>query len=205
MARKAKIERNTSETQVSLEIELDGSGKAAVETTIPFLNHMLELFAHHGLFDLKLKASGDTHVDLHHTVEDIGLTLGDAVARALGDKKGIRRYGSVTLPMDDALVTMALDLGGRPYFATQEFVDPEGVIPQKLEDRAEGVDLELINEFYRSFVNTCGANLHIIIHDGENLHHIIEASFKAFGRVLDEASRLDERIGGQIPSTKGRL
>lgn len=205
MDRKTKIERNTSETQICLEINLDGSGKADIETDIPFFTHMLVLFARHGLFDLNCKASGDTHIDLHHTVEDIGLTLGEAVAKALGGKKGIRRYGSVILPMDEALVTMAVDLGGRPYFAMQNIITHEGTIAQKLEDKLVGVDLELIAEFFRSFANSCQANLHIVLHYGDNLHHIIEALFKAFGRVLDEASGLDERISGQIPSTKGTL
>ena len=205
MGRNAKCERSTKETQVSLEIKLDGSAKATVETTIPFLNHMLELFTRHGLFDLTCKASGDTHIDLHHTVEDLGLVLGKAIAQALGDKQGIRRYGSVTLPMDEVLVTMALDLGGRPYFTIHDDIAHKGTIAQKLEDKLAGVALELIAEFFRAFANNCGANLHIMLHYGENLHHIIEAMFKAFGRVLDEASRLDERISGQIPSTKGTL
>ncbi len=205
MDRKAKIERNTTETQISLELNLDGSGQAGIETSIPFLDHMLELFTRHGQFDLNVSASGDTHIDLHHTVEDIGITLGEAVAKALGDKKGIRRYGLVILPMVDALVTMAIDLGGRPYFFMQNTITHEGAIAQKLEDKLVGVDLEVIAEFFRSFANSCSANLHIILHYGENLHHIIEALFKSFGRALDEASGLDERISGQIPSSKGTL
>jgi imidazoleglycerol-phosphate dehydratase len=206
MARVAKRERSTHETQVRVNINLDGSGKAAVETTIPFLNHMLELFARHGRFDLRLEARGDTHIDLHHTVEDIGLTLGEAATQALGDKAGICRYGSVTLPMDDALVTVAVDLGGRPYFVMRhQIVAPEDAIAQMLEDKVKGIDLELMRHFFESFAAAGKANLHIILHHGENLHHIIEAMFKALGRALDEASRLDERIAGQIPSTKGKL
>jgi imidazoleglycerol-phosphate dehydratase len=212
-------ERTTNETRIKLTINLDGSGKATIDTTIPFLDHMLELFARHGQFDLELSAKGDTHIDLHHTVEDVGIALGEAVACALSDKKGIRRYGSIVLPMDEALVTIALDLGGRAYFKYHKYM-PGGLhgtiealeevkiaqkIAQQLEDKIKGVDLELIAEFFKSFANNCQANLHIILHYGENLHHIIEGMFKAFGRVLDEASRLDERLKGQIPSTKGTL
>ncbi len=205
MARKAKIERSTQETQIRVAINLDGSGKAAVATSIPFLDHMLDLFARHGQFDLEVSASGDTHIDLHHTVEDIGLTLGEAVAQAIGDKKGIRRYGSVILPMDEALVTIALDLGGRAAFIIRNQATINGSIAQRLDDKIKGIDLELIAEFFKSFANSCQTNLHIILHYGENLHHIIEAMFKAFGRALDEASQLDERLKGQIPSTKGSL
>ncbi len=212
MTRQAIIERNTLETQISVEIDLDGSGKAAVATSIPFLDHMLDLFARHGNFDLDLSARGDTHIDLHHTVEDMGITLGEAVAQALGDKKGIRRYGNIILPMDESLVTLALDLGGRPFFELHKpteggFADilREEKIAQQLDDKIKGIDLELITEFFKSFANSCYVNLHIILHYGENLHHIIEALFKAFGRVLDEASRIDERFKGQIPSTKGTL
>jgi imidazoleglycerol-phosphate dehydratase len=205
MARQAKVARTTKETQIQVEIDLDGSGKTTIDTTIPFLDHMLELFTRHGQFDLLLSASGDTHVDLHHTVEDIGITLGEVVAQALRDKKGIRRYGSVVLPMDEVLVTIALDLGGRPCFKIKHEATWDGSIPQQLDDKIKGIDLELITEFFKSFANSCQANVHIILHYGENLHHIIEAMFKAFGRVLDEASRLDERLKGQIPSTKGTL
>jgi imidazoleglycerol-phosphate dehydratase len=205
MNRRAKIERNTRETQISLALNLDGSGQAAVETGIPFLDHMLELFSRHGLFDLECKASGDTHIDLHHTVEDVGLVLGDAFRQALGDKRGIKRYGSISLPMDDALVSLAVDLGGRPYFALQREVATYGKVAQKLKDKLVGVDLELVAEFFRAFANSCGINLHIVLLRGENLHHVIEALFKAFGRVLDQASQLDERLSNQVPSTKGVL
>ncbi len=215
MLRTTELQRNTTETQISLKINLDGSGISDIQSSIPFFDHMLDLFTRHGLFDVSLRATGDTHIDLHHTVEDIGLLLGQAVREALGDKAGICRYSSLILPMDEALVSVAIDLGGRPYFKFSEYTPAglpplsqairAGEIPQQLADKIAGIDLELICEFFKSFANTCGANLHIILHYGANLHHIIEGIFKAFGRVLDIATKLDDRLYGRIPSTKGKL
>ncbi len=199
MARRAKVDRKTTETDISLEIELDGTGRYEVDTSIPFFDHMLALFSRHGLFDITLKARGDTDVDFHHTVEDVGLCLGEAMAGALGDKKGIRRYGSATVPMMDALATVVVDVGGRPYLKYN-------VSPPEPYTRTDGTDFDprLVEEFLRAFSNTSGTDLHVTLHYGRDVHHSVEAIFKALGRALREAVEIDPRIEGVL-STKGRL
>jgi imidazoleglycerol-phosphate dehydratase len=195
MSRRALIERKTRETEISVEIDLDGSGKSEIQTPLPFLSHMLDQIARHGSFDLTVRAVGDTEIDGHHTTEDIGIVLGSAVLSALADKKGIRRYGSATLPMDEALVTAALDLSGRAYFV---FRVP---LPKaKIGD----FDVELAEVFFEAFARSAQANLHFHLVEGQNLHHIVEISFKAFARALRDAVELDPRAVG-VPSTKGTL
>jgi len=195
MTRKATLERKTSETQIRVELNLDGTGKHQIETPLPFLTHMVEQLSRHGLFDLSVAAAGDVHIDGHHTTEDLGITLGRAFADALGDKRGIRRYGSATLPMDEAMVTCALDLSGRTFFAWRV------PLPKaKLGD----FDTELCEVFFEGFARGAQCNLHMQLHAGENLHHIIEISFKALARALREATEIDPRVTG-VPSTKGTL
>jgi imidazoleglycerol-phosphate dehydratase len=195
MSRKASLERNTSETQIRIELDLDGSGQHRIVTPLPFLTHMVEQLSRHGLFDLTVEAAGDVEIDGHHTTEDIGIVLGEAVRQALGDHKGIRRYGSATLPMDEALVTVAMDLSGRPYFVWK--------IP--LPKAKIGTwDVELAEVFFEAFARAAQANLHMVLHDGHNLHHIVEISFKAFSKALRAATELDPRAPG-VPSTKGML
>jgi len=195
MSRRAKLERKTSEVAVEVDINLDGKGKYQIETGIPFFNHMLSQFAKHGYFDLKLEAKGDIEVDYHHTVEDVGLTLGKAFYKALGDKKGISRFGEAFVPFDETLVFASVDLSGRPFCAYR--VDtPKSKIGE--------FDAELGREFFKSLSNTLKCNLHIELKHGDNLHHIIEAAFKAVGRALDRATMIDGR-SKEIPSTKGRL
>jgi imidazoleglycerol-phosphate dehydratase len=195
MTRKAEITRKTAETDIRLSIELDGEGKYSVQSPAHFLNHMLELFSKHGLFDLTVQASGDSEIDLHHTVEDIGICLGDAVDKALGDKAGIKRYGTSTVPMDEALATAVVDLSGRPFLVYEvEFGS----------DKVGEFDLELFEEFFKSFAVHARANVHIVIHHGKNAHHMAEACFKAFARSLSDAVRIDPRIKGVL-STKGKL
>ncbi|MGH7849655.1 MAG: imidazoleglycerol-phosphate dehydratase HisB [Thermodesulfobacteriota bacterium] len=193
--RKAKTERVTSEVRVKVDINLDGKGVYEIETGIPFFNHMLSQFAKHGYFDLKISASGDLDVDFHHTVEDVGLALGDAFQKALGDKKSIRRFGEAFVPFDETLAFASVDLSGRPYLVYRVKV-PKSKVGE--------FDLELGEEFFKSFSNTLLCNLHIELKYGENLHHMIEAIFKAVGRALDNATKIDPRSGG-IPSTKGKL
>jgi len=193
--RKAKTERVTSEVKVKVEINLDGKGVYEIETGIPFFDHMLSQLAKHGYFDLKISASGDLDVDFHHTVEDVGLALGDAFLKALGDKKSIRRFGEAFVPFDETLAFASVDLSGRPYLVYRVKV-PKSKVGE--------FDLELGEEFFKSFSNTLLCNLHIELKYGENLHHMIEAIFKAVGRALDNATRIDPRSGG-IPSTKGKL
>jgi len=195
MARTASIERRTGETQVSIDINLDGQGAVRIETGVGFLDHMLHLMARHGCFDLKAVAKGDLHIDSHHTVEDVGLTLGQALKQALGDKAGIRRYGHAIVPMDETLATVAVDLSGRPYLAWQAQIPNVmlGVFPA-----------ELGEEFFRAFSNSAQMNLHAIVHHGTNTHHQLEALFKATGRALRMACEFDPRAPG-IPSTKGVL
>jgi len=195
MTRTAKVERKTRETEIRVEIDLDGTGKASIDTPLPFLSHMLEQIARHGAFDLTVAARGDVEIDGHHTTEDIGIVLGKAVLDALGDRHGIRRYGSATLPMDEALVTAALDLSGRPFFVWRVPL-PKAKIGTW--------DVELAEVFFEAFARTALANLHVVLHEGSNLHHIVEISFKAFARALREATELDARVAG-IPSTKGTL
>ncbi len=193
--RRGEIRRETKETVVDLAISLDGSGKSNIETGIPFLDHMLELFARHGLFDLDVKAVGDLEVDAHHTVEDVGICLGAALKTALGDLVGIKRYGWAILPMDDALATVSLDLGGRPYLA---FSMPT------LDGEMGGFSMELLPEFFQAFCNNAGANIHIRVDAGRNRHHVAEAVFKAFSKALDQAAAFDPRVEG-VPSTKGNI
>jgi imidazoleglycerol-phosphate dehydratase len=195
MTRKAQVERKTRETDILVEVDLDGTGKSSIETPLPFLSHMLEQIARHGSIDLTVRAQGDTEIDGHHTTEDVGIVLGAAVLQALGDRRGIRRYGSATLPMDEALVTAALDLSGRAFFV---FRVP---LPKaKIGD----FDCELAEVFFEAFARSAQCNLHIRLLEGTILHHIVEISFKAFARALREASELDPRAVG-IPSTKGSL
>ena len=195
MGRTATVARRTKETDISVEIDLDGSGEYQIDTPIGFLTHMVEQLAKHGLFDLQVRALGDTHIDGHHTTEDLAICLGQAVAEALGDKAGIRRYGSSTLPMDEACVTCTLDLSGRPFFVWAVS------LPKA---RVGDFDSELAEVFFEGFCRGTQCNLHMRQHAGDNLHHIIEISFKAFARALREATELDPRVRG-IPSTKGML
>lgn len=194
--RTATIQRTTAETDISLSLNLDGSGKGELNTGIGFLDHMLSLFARHGRFDLVISCKGDTGVDDHHSAEDIGIALGEALKAALGDKRGIRRYGSLMLPMDEALVLCALDLSGR---ATLRY---RASIPSQ---KIGTFDTELIQEFFLALSRTAGITLHIQQLDGENSHHIAEAMFKAFGRALKEAVSIDPDAADEIPSTKGVL
>jgi imidazoleglycerol-phosphate dehydratase len=193
--RVARIERKTRETEILLQLNIDGLGEASVETTIPFLNHMLEAMGRHGLFDLKVDARGDTEVDLHHTVEDVGICLGKAFHEALGDKRGIVRFGTSYVPMDEALASVHIDISGRPYISFS--------VPLA-KTKVGNFDLDLLKDFFRAFAMNAMVNVHVNLHYGENLHHIAEAIFKAFGRGLAEASRLNPRIHGVL-STKGSL
>jgi imidazoleglycerol-phosphate dehydratase len=195
MSRTAAIERVTKETRIKLSINLDGSGSGKICSSVPFLDHMLDLFARHGLFDLEIEAQGDIDIDFHHTVEDIGIVLGQAIRQALGDKQGIRRYGQATVPMDETLASVVTDLSGRPYLAYNVSLPKV-----KIGD----FDVELAREFFQALVNNLGANLHINVMYGDNVHHILEACFKAAARALDMASQLDPRIVG-VMSTKGKL
>lgn len=193
--RTAKIDRQTSETQISLELNLDGAGAAQIATGVGFLDHMLTLLAKHAAIDLNVTATGDLHIDQHHTVEDVGICLGRAVREAVGDKAGIRRYGHFTLPMDETLATTALDLSGRHYLVFQAaFSSP----------KIGEFDSELVEEFWRAFSGAALCNLHILLHHGHNSHHIAEAIFKATGRALRMAVESDPRMPG-VPSTKGSL
>ncbi len=189
------VNRKTKETDISMEFSIDGTGKAQIETGIGFFNHMLESFVRHGFFDMKLAVKGDLYVDSHHTVEDTGIVLGQAIKSALGDKQGIKRYGSFVLPMDETLVLCAIDLSGRPYLA----FDLDLTI-----DKVGYLETELIKEFFYAISYSAGMNLHIKKLSGENNHHIIEAAFKAFAKALDEACTVDERIQGVL-STKGSI
>ena len=193
--RNAEIERITSETNVTIKLQLDGNGTADISTTVPFLDHMLNLFARHGLFDLQVTAQGDTEIDAHHTVEDVGIVLGEAVKQALGDKQGIARYGTALVPMDETLVAVTIDLSGRTYLVYHV------PLPKV---KVGSFDVELAREFFQAFANSCGCNLHLNLQYGDNVHHIIEACFKGFGRALDSAVRCDERVSG-VMSTKGVL
>ncbi len=194
--RKAIIKRNTTETRISLNINLDGRGKSGIRSPIGFLNHMLNLFARHGLLDLQLKASGDTEVDIHHTNEDIGICLGLALKEALGNKEGIRRFGFASVPLDEALVEVSLDLSGRPYLKLK-------IQNSKLKIQGE-YDINYLTQFLQALVNNAGMTLHVEIISGEDTHHIIEAVFKALGQALKDAVSIDPRIKG-ILSTKGKL
>ena len=194
-SRKAEVARKTAETDISVKIDLDGSSTAAVQTSIPFFDHMLTLMAKHGFLDLEINAQGDTEVDFHHTVEDAGLTLGEALGKALGDRSGIKRYGQATVPMDEALATVSIDLCSRPYLVYQ--VDLSS--PQ-----SGGFDANLAEQFFRALAGAIPATLHLNLDYGSNLRHVLEALFKAFGRALGEASSADSRLKGVL-STKGSL
>ena len=195
MKRQATVNRKTKEVKCSITLNLDGSGKYDIKTGILFFNHMLEQFSKHGYFDLKIKAIGDTEIDFHHTVEDTGIVLGDAIDKALGDKKGIRRFAHASVPFDDSLVSVTLDLSGRPYFVFR------GEIPKS---KIGEFDVELAEEFFKSLSSSLKCNLHIELKYGSNLHHNIEAMFKAVGIALDEATSIDTRSKA-VPSTKGTL
>ena len=195
MSRKATIERITRETQIKLTLDLDGTGEAKVCTSVPFLDHMLNLFARHGLFDLAVEAKGDIDIDFHHTVEDIGIVLGEALKEALGTKEGIRRYGQATVPMDETLASVAVDLSGRPCLVYNVRL-PKVKIGE--------FDVELAKEFFQALTNNLAANVHINVMYGDNVHHILEACFKALSRALDQATQADPRIAGVL-STKGKL
>lgn len=195
MPRTAVVERVTKETRIRLSLGLDGSGESKVCTSVPFLDHMLDLFSRHGLFDLQVEAQGDIDIDFHHTVEDIGIVLGEALKRALGAKEGISRYGHATVPMDETLASATIDLSGRPYLCFN--------VPLPKVKIGE-FDVELVREFFQAFANSGSLNLHVNLKYGENVHHIVEACFKAFARALDAATRQDSRITGVL-STKGQL
>jgi imidazoleglycerol-phosphate dehydratase len=195
-ARQARIERKTKETEIALQLNLDGTGASKVQTPIPFFSHMLEAWAKHGLVDLAVEASGDIEVDIHHTVEDVGIVLGQALRQALGDKKGIVRYGTAFVPMDEALVQASVDISGRPFLV---FSVPVA------RTRVSNFDLDMLQEFFRAVAFNAEITLHVTMHYGHNLHHIAEAVFKSVARALAEATRLDPRIAGVLPSTKGML
>ena len=195
MKRKAEVERKTKETDIKISLKLDGKGLAKVSSGIPFFDHMLTLLAVHGFFDLSVSAAGDLDVDFHHTVEDVGLVFGDAVREALGERKGICRYGHAVTPMDDALASVSVDLSNRPYlvYNAPEFAASEIALSPSL-----------TKEFFRALVNRAGMNLHINVAYGEDAHHVVESIFKAFGRALDQAASLDGRVSG-VRSSKGSL
>jgi imidazoleglycerol-phosphate dehydratase len=197
LPRRSHIQRHTTETRIDAELDIDGTGRRDIHTPLPFFSHMLEALTRHGLLDLQLKAEGDIEIDGHHTVEDVGLVLGMAFKDALDDRAGIVRYGAATLPMDETLVTCAVDFCGRPAFVWRV----EG-----LERRWVGTfDCELAREFFAAFASRAECNLHVLLHYGGNAHHIIECIFKAFARACDAATRIDPRLAGQVPSTKGTL
>ncbi len=195
--RTATIERITKETQIRVALVLDGTGNRKIETPLPFLSHRLEAFTRHGVFDVEIRAAGDLEIDAHHTVEDIGLVLGDCFREALGDRAGIVRYGAGTLPMDEVMVTVAVDFCGRPAFVW----NVAGLDGKWIGE----FDCELAKEFFAAFATRAQCNLHVLLHYGGNAHHVIECIFKAFARACDQASRIDPRLGGAVPSTKGTL
>lgn len=194
MARTARVERTTKETEIKLELNIDGSGQSKIETGIGFFDHMLISFAKHGFFDIKLKVQGDLIVDGHHTIEDTGIVLGQAIRQALGEKTGIKRYGSFLLPMDETLVLCAIDLSGRPYLNFEAEFSAE---------RVGYMETEMVREFFYAVSYAAGMNLHIKVIDGKNNHHIIEAMFKAFAKAMDEATMIESRLQGVVLSTKG--
>ncbi|MBP8256384.1 MAG: imidazoleglycerol-phosphate dehydratase HisB [Opitutaceae bacterium] len=194
--RKAAIKRTTAETDITLTLAIDGAGTSKIATGVPFFDHMLTLFSRHGLFDLDVSCKGDVDVDYHHTVEDVGLVLGDAFRQALGDKKGIRRYGSFFLPMDESLARVVVDLSGRACLV-YDVNAPSSFV--------RDFNLILVKEFCRAFSNSLACNLHVKLEYGEEPHHIAEAIFKGLSRAMDEATQIDPRMAGQLPSTKGTL
>lgn len=196
MARTAKIERKTKETDIELTFDPDGGNPSEINTGIPFLDHMLDLFSAHGYITLKLSAKGDIEIDNHHTVEDIGICLGKALKESLGNKEGIKRYGEATVPMDEAMAKVVIDICNRPYLAYRVPTD---------KGNAGNFDINLLKEFFRAFVNDSGITMHIDLISGDDAHHIAEAIFKAFGRALDQATFIDKRLKKAVPSTKGIL
>ena len=194
--RQARVERKTKETDVAIHLDVDGTGAAKVATPIPFFSHMLEAWSKHGLMDLAVEATGDVEVDIHHTVEDVGIVLGQTLRQALGDKRGIVRYGTAFVPMDEALVVASVDISGRPFLVFNVPV---------ARTRVANFDLDMLQEFFRAFAFNAEITLHVTLQYGHNLHHIAEAVFKAVGRALAEATRLNPRIAGLLPSTKGAL
>jgi len=196
MARQAQIERNTLETRIRVAVDLDGTGKARLQTGIPFFEHMLDQVARHGLIDLEIVADGDLQIDAHHTVEDVGIALGQAFAKAVGDKAGIRRYGHAYVPLDEALARVVVDLSGRPGL-TYLVPFPRALIGT--------FDVDLFREFFQAFVNHAAVTLHVDVLRGDNAHHVAETCFKAFGRALRMAVEADPRLAGVVPSTKGML
>lgn len=195
MARTATIDRSTKETSINLTLDLDGRGEHQIESGVPFLDHMLAQVARHGFFNLHLKAMGDLEIDAHHTVEDVGICLGEAFKKALGDKAGVRRYGRGSMPMHEALAAVVLDFSGRPFLVYNV------PLPKA---QVGNFELELVEEFFTAFCNHAGANVHVNLAYGDNLHHIVEAVFKAFARALDEATQIDPRVEGVL-SSKGSL
>ena len=196
MGRRASIQRKTSETEIQGNVDLDGTGEHRIETGIPFLNHMLAQLARHGRLDLTVQATGDLPVDLHHTVEDVGIVLGDAVSQALGEKAGILRYGAARVPMDESLASTVIDLSGRPFLVFQA--------PQ-LKGRIGEFEADLLREFFQGLTNHLRATIHIHVEYGQNLHHMAEAVFKAAAWALGQATAVDARLEGRVPSTKGSL
>jgi imidazoleglycerol-phosphate dehydratase len=195
-ARVATLSRRTTETEITVKLAVDGKGSSKIDTGIPFFDHMLTLFAKHGLFDLEVKARGDVAVDYHHTVEDVGIVLGEAFKAALGDKVGLKRYGFFILPMDEALARVVVDLGGRPHLVYDVNAPTMFV---------RDFNLALVKEFFRAFANTVGANVHVRLVYGEEPHHVVEAVFKCFARALDVAAQMEPRAADRLPSTKGKL
>ena len=193
--RAAEVERKTRETQVKVALKVDGTGHGEIATGVPFLDHMLESFARHGFFDLKVEAHGDLHIDEHHTVEDVGIVLGRAFQQALGDRSGIRRFGEATVPLDEALCTAVVDISGRSYLSYEVPVAQE---------RVGNFPTELVQDFMKAFSDEAGLNLHLHLHAGRNPHHVIETVFKSFARAMDQASSLEPRVSGVL-STKGTL
>lgn len=194
--RVATLSRKTAETDITVKLTVDGKGVSKIDTGIPFFDHMLTLFAKHGLFDLEVKARGDVAVDYHHTIEDVGIVLGETFKAALGDKVGLKRYGFFILPMDEALARVVIDLGGRPHLVYDVSAPAMFV---------RDFNLALVKEFFRAFANTIGANVHVKLVYGEEPHHVVEAVFKSFARALDAASQIEPRAADRLPSTKGKL
>ena len=194
--RKTELKRKTKETDINLELVLDATGKHSVKTSMPFMDHMLSLMSKHGLMDIKLKAKGDLEVDDHHTVEDVGIVLGKALKDALGKMQGIRRFGSASVPMDEALAQVSLDISGRPYLVYN--------VSYPKRSKIKNFDVDLVEDFLLAFVNNAGITLHVNVPYGRNTHHMVEGIFKALGRALGEAVSIDPRVKG-VPSTKGRL
>jgi imidazoleglycerol-phosphate dehydratase len=196
MKRKATIERKTKETEIKLNLDLNGKGQFKIDTGIPFMDHMLTLMTAHGYMDLQIKAKGDTEIDDHHTVEDLGICLGQAIDKALGKREGIRRYGEAAVPMDEALAKVVIDISNRPFLAFRVTFQ---------EAKSGNFDVSLIKEFFRALVFQAGITMHIDLLSGDEAHHVAESIFKAFGRALDQATGTEDRLGSEVPSTKGVL